>query len=239
MNLTTVIRSLRDTSKQYGAGAALYDAEYRGVNHLVPLKAFKGMALDLSRELPAAVAALGAADLRGARLDGQGRFCSESDLLASLADPEIEGQFDASFVRRAMRRGDACHGVFDGERLVSFGWYATKPTSCDKDLIVHVDPSWIYLYKAYTLRAYRGQRLNGLGVSLAAEALKERARGLVCYIEANNYASLRSFERLGFVCFGSVYLARMLGRPRIWSTPGCKPYGFFVEWTPDAARATA
>lgn len=229
MNLVSVIRSLRDASKHYGPAAALYDAEYRGLNHVVPVKALRGMVLEFDASSPEPVLPPGLSS----------RFCSREDLLAARSNPELAQEFDAGFVHRAFARGDACSGVFDGDRLVSFSWYSNQPTPCSEDLVIHVDPAWIYLYKAYTLESHRGQRLNALGVGLAARALQRRGRGLVCYIEANNYASLHSFEGMGFRPFGTTYVARVLGRPFIWASSGCKPYGFFVEWTPQSERAIA
>ncbi len=229
MNLVSVIRSLRDASKYYGPAAALYDAEYRGLNHVVPVKALRGMALDFAHAPPALSVPEGLSS----------RFCTAGELLAARSNPELAAEFDAGFVHRAFDRGDACRGVFDGDRLVSFSWYSNQPTPCSEDLVIHVDPAWIYLYKAYTLESHRGRRLNALGVSLAASELERRGRGLVCYIEANNYASLHSFEGIGFSSFGTTYIARVMGRPFIWATPGCKPYGFFVEWAPHVERAIA
>lgn len=230
MNLGSVLQHLRDTSKHFGPAAAIYDAEYRGVNHLVPVQVLRAMALDFD-------------DIDSKRFDTHGltgRFCSRDDLLQALADPEIAAQFDEQFVHRARQRGDECHAMFDGDRLVSFVWYSTRPTPCSDDLLVHVDPAWVYMYKAYTLSEYRGQRLNGLGVSMASRVFRRGgSHGLVCYVEANNYPSLRSSEHMGFKAFGAIYVARAFGRTLTWATPGCKPYGFYLEWTGDPERALA
>jgi hypothetical protein len=230
MNFGSVLQHLRDTSKHFGPAAALYDAEYRGVNHLVPVQVLRAMALEFD-------------DLDSKHFDSHrftGRFCSREDLFRALSDPEIASQLDAEFVHRARARGDECHGMFYGDRLVSFIWYSTRPTPCEDDLVVHVDPAWVYMYKAYTVNEFRGRRLNAIGVNMASHVFSRGgSSGLVCYVEANNYSSLRAQEHMGFHSFGAIYVARAFGRTLTWATPGCKPYGFYLEWTGDPQRALA
>ena len=86
------------------------------------------------------------------------------------------------------------------------------------------------MYKGYTIPAYRGKRLHGIGMSLALKSFSERgARGLISYVEFNNLQSLRSVERTGYRLFGDIYLARVGGNERSLSTPGCRRYGFHLE----------
>lgn len=230
MNLAHVVQHIRDTSKQFGAGAALYDVEYRGVKHIVPVQVLRGMTVGLADIEPML---LDAGDFRA-------RFCSRDDLLNAVQDPEIAAEMSADFIERTLERGDECHGIFEGNKLVSFEWYSNQPTSIGDELVLHFDPAWTYAYKAYTLRDYRGMRLNGTGMSLATRSFTRRgSRGLVLYVEANNYPSLHSMDHMGCRIFGNVYIARAFGRVVTWATPGCKPYGFHVEWTGERNQAVA
>lgn len=224
MNLGNVVQRLIDTDKHFGHAAALYDLEYRGVNRLVPVSVLRGMTAVVQDIDP--------------RLFNAGpfaaRFCTQKELLASVEEPEVREEMTPEFVERALLRGDECFGIFDGERLASFGWYSSRPTSIDSELYLYFDSAWMYMYKGFTLGAYRGKRLHGIGMSLALREYTARgSKGLISYVEANNFASLRSTEKMGYKRFGSVYVARVGGRVATWSTPGCKPYGFRVALTAD------
>jgi RimJ/RimL family protein N-acetyltransferase len=134
------------------------------------------------------------------------------------------------FAEDALDRGDRCFSLFDGARMVSFGWYARQPTLISSGLLLHFDPAWVYMYRGYTLPAYRGQRLHGTGMALALrEHARRGARGLITYVRSTNFASLRSVERMGYRGFGELYLARVLGRVETWTSPGCAEHGFHLE----------
>ncbi|MFZ5897088.1 MAG: GNAT family acetyltransferase [Myxococcota bacterium] len=228
MDLNHVIQHVRDTSKHFGRRAALYELEYRAVNRLVPFRILNGMTVEL-------------ADIDPKLFESNGfecHFASDAELEAALADPEITEEMSPEFVRVARAHGDECFGVFDAKRLVSFGWYSKRPTPIEKDLLLHFDPAWVYMYKGYTLRGYRGKRLHGIGMSLAARAYTQRgSRGLISYVESDNYPSLHSTAKMGYRTFGELFAARAFGRVLTWATPGCKPYGFSLEWVPERVHA--
>lgn len=224
MNIGNVVQHIMDTDKHFGHAAALYDLEYRGVNRLVPVSVLRGMTAVL-RDIDPRL-------FNAAPFDA--RFCSREELMTAAHDPEVIEEMRPDFVERALARGDECFGIFDGERLASFGWYSSRPTSIQADLYLHFDPSWRYMYKGFTVGAYRGKRLHGIGMSLALREYTGRGfKGLISYVEANNFASLRSTEKMGYKQFGSVYVARVGGKVVSWSTPGCKPYDFHVDTSSD------
>lgn len=213
-----------DNAKSFGASAALHDLQQRAVNRVFPFQILRGM----TAVLP---------DINPTLFETSGftaRFARRDEVLASCsADVEMTEEFALD----ALDKGDECFALFEGDRLASFGWYSNQPTLISDGLSLHFDPSWVYMYKGFTLPDYRGKRLHGIGMSLAARAYTERgSRGLISYVKSNNFQSLRSIERMGYRIFGDVYLARVLGRPVTWSTPSCKPYGFRLE--PAAARTS-
>lgn len=86
------------------------------------------------------------------------------------------------------------------------------------------------MYKGYTHHNYRGQRLHAIGMTRAlAEYLKRGFEGLVSYVEATNYSSLKSVYRMGYRDFGKIYVFRIFGKYLIHSSKGCKKYGFGIE----------
>jgi hypothetical protein len=228
MKLASAVRHLVEQARAFGPAAALHDLQMRAVNRAVSFQILKGMTAVLS-------------DIDRSLLEAPGlesRFATREELLAALARPEIAEEMSAEFVESALERGDECFALFDGDALVSFGWYSTQPTAIADDLRLHFDPAWVYMYKGYTVPAYRGQRLHGIGMSMALAACTERgARGLISYVRSNNFQSLRSIHRMGYRIFGDVFALRARGRVLTWATPGCQPYGFRLEWRAEAEAA--
>jgi hypothetical protein len=224
MNLPRAVQQVVDNAKSFGTSAALHDLQQRAVNRVMPFQILKGMTAILP-------------DINAALFETGGytaRFAEPDEVLAHSSD---EFEMSPEFAREALDKGDDCFAMFDGDRLASFGWYSNQPTLVADGLMLHFDPSWVYMYKGYTHPDYRGKRLHGIGMSLALRAYTERgSRGLISYVKSNNFQSLRSIERMGYRIFGDIYMARVLGKPVTWSTPGCKPYGFFLEML--AARST-
>jgi hypothetical protein len=223
MNLAHAFRHVVDNAKSFGPSAAIHDLQQRAVNRVVPFQIMRGMTAVLPDINP------GLFDPGSFRAD----FATREELLARTGD---EYEMSPSFVRDALSKGDECFALYDGDRLASFGWYSNQPTLISDGLLLHFDPSWVYMYKGYTHPDYRGKRLHGIGMSLALRAYTERgSRGLISYVKSTNFQSLRSIERMGYRIFGDIYLARVLGRAVTWTTPSCKPYGFRLESV--AARA--
>lgn len=219
MRAQHIVGHIRDHVRRYGAGAALRDVEYRVVNRLAHFQILKGMVIR-----PPDVHDSSLVDML--ELDGQ---FVDGDELARLASA---GTHDLSvdFVREASARGDRCYGLFDGGALVSYGWYADRPNPIDEHFVLHFDPAYAYMYKGYTLPAYRGRRLHAIGMCRALRAVAAEGRqGLISYVESNNFASLRSVVRMGYRPFGEVYLLRAGRRAFAYATPGCRAYGFRVE----------
>jgi len=217
MNLSHAFRSVVDNAKSFGATAALHDLQQRAVNRVMPFQILKGMTALLS-------------DINPGLLDSgtfRAGFLARRDVLAH-AVPEFE--LTPEFAEEAMDKGDECFALFDGDRLASFGWYSNQPTHIADGLVLHYDPSWVYMYKGFTHPDYRGKRLHGIGMSLALKSYTERgSRGLISYVKSNNFQSLRSIERMGYRVFGEIYMARVLGRAVTWASPTCRPYGFRLE----------
>jgi hypothetical protein len=218
------VRALVDRTSQisnsFGRRAAFHDLQHRLVNRIASTTVLRGMTAVTQDVEPAM---FDAGDLTA-------RFATQAELLAVAAHPELGAEAPPAFVREAMARGDRCFALFDRDALVSFGWYSMHPTRLDDEMMLHFDPSWVYMYKGYTLHAYRGRRLHGIGMSLALRAYTEEgARGLISYVNSTNFQSLRSTERMGYRPFGDIYLMKLFGRTRAWATPGCAPYRFRAE----------
>ena len=239
MSLTHAIRHVADHARSFGPGAALHDLRQRAVNRVVPLQILRGMTVSLG-DVPTELFDAGRYRARFATRDEILAACGSSPTGVPPDAPRADsgqadrGREEAGMSRElaldALDRGDRCFSLFDGARMVSFGWYARRPTPITSGLVLHFDPAWIYMYRGYTLPAYRGRRLHGIGMALALrEHARGGARGLITYVRSTNFASLRSVERMGYRGFGEIYLARVLGRVEAWTSPGCAEYGFHLE----------
>lgn len=156
------------------------------------------------------------------------KFLTNDEVKKYSDNPET--QLSQKFLERALANGDRCFAILDGDFLASYGWYSTKPTPITKDLELHFDPAWVYMYKGYTHPKYRGQRLHAIGMAKALEAVtNEGYKGLISYVETNNFASLRSVYRMGYVNIGKVSIIKILGKYHIKADADCTAYQFTVQ----------
>jgi hypothetical protein len=89
------------------------------------------------------------------------------------------------------------------------------------------------MYKGFTGRDYRGQRLHAIGMTRALQHYLDGGYGgIVSYVESTNFDSLKSCARMGYRVFGSIYAVELLGRWFAFSSPGCARFGFRVASTP-------
>ena len=156
-------------------------------------------------------------------------FMSESMLMELVEQPEYE--LSKRFLNHALSNGDECYGFFYGSVLAAYSWYSNKATQINPaDLVLHFDDAYIYMYKGFTHPNYRGQRLYATGMTRALEPyLAQGYKGMLCYVESNNFASLKSCYRMGYADFGNLYVARLFNRYWLHSDPGCRRYGFELE----------
>lgn len=219
-----MIRKLESVTRKvrrHGAAATLYEAAVRALGTVADFRILRGVSV--ARPDPAFLDCAYDATL----LD-------EAGLRAFARDPENE--LSAEFLDQALQRGDQCYGIVDRGRLAAYGWYAFGPTPIGlPGVVLHYRSGYVYMYKGFTHRDYRGKRLHAIGMTRAlAHYLATGYRGIVSYVESTNFDSLKSCFRMGYEAFGTVCLARLPGGWRACSTPGCARYDFRVERSGDA-----
>jgi hypothetical protein len=204
--------------KQFGASKALEDVALRALNLGVFFKVLKGVKVDTVHP-----------EFLKCDEKYRGMFLSESMLNEFAERPEYE--LSRKFLRQALGKGDQCYGFLDGDSLAAYGWYSNKPTEIDPpELVLHFNDQFIYMYKGFTHVNYRGQRLHAIGMTRALEAYLARGfKGIVSYVEWNNFASLKSCYRMGYMHFGNIYATRLFNHYFLHSDAGCQRYGFRVE----------
>src|SRR5579872_4129421 len=221
MDLTEFKRNV----KQFGAVKALEDIALRALNLGVFFKILKGVKIDIVQP-----------EFLKCDEKYSGLFLTEGMLAKFAERPEYE--LSRNFLEQALAKGDECYGFLDGNVLAAYGWYSNKPTEIDPpDLVLHFNDKFIYMYKGFTHVNYRGKRLHAIGMTRALEAYLARGyKGIVSFVEWNNFGSLKSCYRMGYTDFGNIYAAKLFNHYLLHSGAGCEPYGFRLEWVKSHGR---
>jgi hypothetical protein len=221
MNLDTVIGNI----KNVGFSKALGDIGIRTANRVVPFKVLKGVRIET-------------VDPAFLECDPRyrGLFLDEPLLRQFSADPKNE--LPEKFLDDALEKGDECYAFVAGSDLAAYGWYSRKPTSLDlPGLELSFSDRYVYMYKGFTAHSHRGQRLHAVGMTRALQAYLGRGyRGIVSYVEWNNFSSLKSCYRMGYCDFGNIVVAGAGGHYAIRHGAGCRQYGFRLQRTSSGWR---
>jgi GNAT superfamily N-acetyltransferase len=220
---TAQLARIRKTAGDFGWPAALQAAAQGAVNRVAFFRVLKCIQVT---EVDARYLAIDPRFQHGF-LDG--------DTLRRFGD---DPKYDLSpgFLDEALAKGDECYGFLDGDRLASFGWYSAVPTMISGSLRFCFDRRYMYMYKGYTDPDYRGQRLHALGMTSALQRFRERgAAGLVSYVYATNFDSLRSCYRMGYTDVGQIYCLRAGGTYWIHADASCRKAGVSLDALPGMA----
>ena len=209
---------IRDRMARVGVAGTLHDLGIRAANKVLLIKILKCM--EIERVNPA---------FADCPAPYRARFLSEPMVRAFGRDPANE--MPVSFLDEALAKGDECFGLLAGNELAAYGWYASGPTRIDPpDLVLHPGAQHIYMYKGFTHVAHRGRRLHAIGMTLALRDYLARGfRGLVSYVESNNFASLKSTVRMGYEIFGTIAVLKAFGVHCTRASAGCRARGIRVE----------
>ncbi len=209
MNLVARVRKLLDDRKSLGCKNLLTQYSLALLNRIVMVKVFVLVTLTpetVDKEyynLP-----------RGF----EGRFLSPAEVRQMSGDPSLD--MPAEFIEGALAKGDRCYGIIDvtgsDQILAGYGWYSESPTVIYEPLEVTFNHEYIYMYRGFTRPAYRGRRLHAYGMALAMYALVGQGpavgrlcRGLLSYVEAQNFISLKSVFRFGYQALGKLVLIQV------------------------------
>ncbi len=213
-----LFQKIQQNIQLFGIPKTIFDLSYRAVNTLTYARIFQGMSLTMDNLNPQFLT-----------LPAQYRWqlLTPSEIAPVFNDPVYH--ISPDFLARAAYKNDHCLAIFHGNRLVSYGWYSTKPTRVSRDLIAVFSNNWAYMYRGFTHPDYRGQRLHAHGKALALKLYQQKGyKGLLSYAEINNYRSLRSNSRLGYQNFGKIYIVKVGKYYWIHAEKGCVQFGFAI-----------
>lgn len=223
-----LVQKLRRKLERYGLWRTLYAIALKALNAVFVLKILRGVHVERPD-----------ASFLSCPENYSAGFLTARELREYARDPQTE--LSDAFLDEALMRGDQCYAIRDGQVLAAYGWYSFGNTPIGlSDLLVSFNPQYVYMYKGFTDTRYRGQRLHAIGMSRAlAHYLSSGYKGLVSYVEAHNFDSLKSCFRMGYGVFGSIYVTRLFGRYVTFSSPGCKRFRFRLEHAPNATEVLA
>jgi hypothetical protein len=211
----SVLDPLRAALARHGVAALAYQWAVRCLNWAVEFKVLR--ALVAHRPHP---------DFLNCPSGYRAMVLTENTVRQFSRDPVNE--MSKQFIDEALHRGDQCYAIVDGDTLAAYGWYAFGATPIGlPGMLLRYRDDHVYMYKGFTHDRYRGQRLHGIGMTLALRHYRSTGRmGLISYVESVNFDSLKSCKRMGYLEFGSVYVVKLFGRYFSYSSAGCAEYGF-------------
>jgi hypothetical protein len=156
----------------------------------------------------------------------EARFLVPDEIEAFSRDPQ--NRLPRRFLDEALRKGDDCHAVLDGDRLASFAWYSREATKALGGFI-HFPTDYIYAYHGFTLPRYRGRKLRGIG---SAQALAFYAgtgcAGFVAIVGTTNQSSQASSRRMGYREVGRFFKFGPGRYSRVLASGGCIDHGIRI-----------
>ncbi|MGI9493550.1 MAG: GNAT family N-acetyltransferase [Geminicoccaceae bacterium] len=207
---------MKDSYSRCGLLNTIYDAFYRSINCVCIFQNLKGMIAteeSLTKvELPSD---------SGLTI----KFLSNEELLDHSKDPSNE--LTSEFLEKAFQKQDHGLAILDDNKIASYGWYSNKPTRIFNNIDLFFSSDWMYMHKGLTKPEYRGMRLHAVGMCHATSYFAEQGfKGLISYVESNNFASMKSVTRMGYEIFGSVFITSLFDKFATWSSSGCMDYQF-------------
>ena len=126
----------------------------------------------------------------------------------------LVGEKTLSVFEERLGRGELCHGVFDENRLVAFGWTTLKGGLDERtQLRMDLKPGQAYTYQFLVDPAYRNRGVGTL-LGWVKDVFLSR-RGVVLVFSAvgfRNYASRRSLAKNRTPAVKKIYVIRIMGK---------------------------
>ncbi|HEV8703104.1 MAG TPA: GNAT family acetyltransferase [Candidatus Polarisedimenticolia bacterium] len=218
MTAGTAARRIGRSIAKIGLAHTLHDLALRAANRAVLFKILKGMTVERVH-----------AEFLVCPEPYRPMFLDEKMLMEYSRD--TANDIPRGFLEEALAKGDECYGILAGDTLAAYGWYSRGPTRIDPpELVLRPGERYIYMYKGFTHPGHRGRRLHAIGMTMALHHyLAKGFKGLVSYVESNNFSSLTSVVRMGYEIFGTVCVLKILGAYRPLASAGWREHGVRIE----------
>ncbi len=172
-------------------------------------------------------------EIKGLHLQYRDKFLSASEVEAYMRI--AINRIPEYVAEMGMNKKDECLGLLDNGKLINYCWYSDLPTRLCPDLEVHFSPDYKYAYRSYTIVPFRGQRLQGLNLYRALKFYQKKGfKGVVAYVDSNNFNSIRSLNHLGFQFFARIIILKICNTYYIFQPRQHNPYCFEIHLTKSA-----
>ena len=211
-----LFQAMAKTRRQYGTPAMFYDVADRLGRRLIGLVASHIFCYELDP----------GAETPPSDKEFSFRFLTSEDIRSFAADPVNE--LDDCMADRVATGRDLCFGVLSADRLAGYGWCALHSVegAHTGGVSISFPPRMGYMYKGFTHPDYRGRRLNGLRMALAARALAEQGvHQLIALVDWTNWNSLRSCRRSSCRELGMLVGLTWAGKQRWWIPEAARQLG--------------
>lgn len=193
-------------------GQFLFKCLFWAVQRLTYVKIFRIMTLHLADVDPAYLAEVPGFAYRLLDHDSCRKFAS---------DPIYE--LPESFLDHALENDYKCYAFVQDDVVASYGWIPEKSSAIDDRFLFHHDNTYIQRIRGFTHPNFRGLRLHGFGLVAGLKDYQARGyKGMISVMEAQNYYSRRSLDRIGYETFGMIFVIKLFGRYFIHASKGCK-----------------
>lgn len=162
------------------------------------------------------------------------------DVRQNLDDQDLE--LSISPFRFAIDHGHVPLGLFIEGRLLHYTIYGNTIAPGPDNLVVRMNPGFIYVYRTFTHPAFRGRHLVQLRTHLSQVLWSKLMgdtpyRGFVSYIDAHNLSSIATNERYGDSLIGYAGYLPVGSRFLFFRSKGAKTVGFRFDYPSEIERA--
>lgn len=212
-------RQIFKITKYFGIKSALIYLSFKVVNKICFFKIYNIISLTESQLN---------LELKPAHNEFEFRWL-RADELKNMENIE---KYDLSkeFIETSLSSGAECFGVYDGNKLVHYSWFTNNPNQLTDDLLLEFNKSYVYGYKAFTEKNYRGKSLFALiHLKVLNDFVKRGIDHIFGVIELTNFPSLKSLYKIGFSSVGKITVVRLLNKYYIKNSKAIKEKNFQIK----------
>ena len=153
-------------------------------------------------------------------------FLNEAQIRKFCKEPDND--MSEKFINEALSHGEECFAALDGDKLANYAWYSDRPSHARRDIYFYFNNDHKYRHKAFTNKNYRGKSLNVINKVKACEYYTEKGyKGLLSIVEAHNFNSLRSNNKVNTYSNGNIYIIMLFNKYFSFADRKAKKMGCF------------
>ena len=116
------------------------------------------------------------------------------------------------FSKERLEKGDGCVLALYNGKIVGYVWTMNDHIDISKFNYIPISKNRISIYNVFVLKEFRGKRVwNAFDVYYFDIFRKAKKRFVLCVVDKDNKASIKSRERAGFKRIENVYQFRFFG----------------------------